>query len=68
MAVKVISDTPVREIEFVCPKCFYKLAYTPADVKHCSDGDGDTTYWLDCPRPECKHRNYMKNEFTPPRS
>lgn len=57
MAIQVVSDQPERFNEVVCPKCRYRLRYTPADVKERQHtdytGESDTYYSITCPRSGC---------------
>lgn len=66
MAIEVISDGPVDRREQICPKCRFKLAYTPADVQsgthHDYGGGSDTVYWIICPRPQCGERISLSYE------
>lgn len=53
VAVKVISDKPVRVKKVICPHCGYRLSYTPNDV-HRYDGTDmsggpDGKEWINCP-------------------
>lgn len=56
MAIRVISEEPVKWLEVVCPNCYYKLQYTPNDVTNDYDGDP----MLLCPRKECNFAFYVK--------
>ena len=63
MVIKVISEGPVKTEELVCSKCYYKLSYTPEDVRVHGGyymGDYDVTSYIDCPR--CKHANVVRNK------
>lgn len=63
MAVKVVSDKPVRTKKTICSKCWYELEYTPVDVKEESyNGYGDygsTDEFIMC--PNCNHRHVLKS-------
>ena len=56
MAVKVVSEAPLKTRQVTCCKCCYRLEYTGIDVKSDwrSDGEGgrDEHFWIDCPK--CK--------------
>ncbi len=64
MAVKVVSDKPVKPKHHVCGKCKYKLEYTDEDVRVVKGtdigGGSETSYYLDCPRPKCKEINLLR--------
>ena len=57
MAVKVVSDGPVKTESQVCSGCGYELEYTPNDVKEDPrkdyTGSTDIALTLQCPRTEC---------------
>lgn len=54
MAVKVVSEAPVKTKQVTCGKCCFRLEYTGVDVKSewRSDytGDRDEYFWIDCPK------------------
>lgn len=59
--MKVISDKPVKTEQVVCENCAYLLEYTGEDV--CSSGpdsDGDSIYWVVCPRESCRHKTHVR--------
>lgn len=57
MAVKVISDKPVRMKRVICPTCCYELEFTGEDVITVVDRDGDSFQSIQCPRLECQRKN-----------
>lgn len=57
MAVKVISDRPIRTKRVTCPTCCYELEFTGEDVHTEVDCDGDSFQTIQCPRPECQRKN-----------
>lgn len=64
MAVKVISEAPVKTRETVCENCRYKLEFCNVDLEsHRIDSDGDAIEargkYLVCPRSVCKFRNLI---------
>ena len=54
MAVRVISEAPVRTKQVTCQKCGYRLEYTGEDVKtgsyHDWTGDSHPYQYIVCPR------------------
>jgi hypothetical protein len=64
MAVKVISEGPVKTRRHVCDNCGYELEFCNVDLKtHRTDDEGDALErrgrYLVCPRSECNHRNLI---------
>lgn len=64
MAVKVVSEKPIKTFRIMCGKCHYELEYTPIDVQRSSytDYGGDSNSWsyIQCPREECKYKTEVK--------
>lgn len=58
MAVKVVSDKPVRTARVECSNCAHMLEYTGEDINYSTDADMDTTATIKCPR--CKHTVIVK--------
>ena len=51
--MRVIGNKPEGEVEIVCKKCHWRLAYVPSDISHCErDWDeGDPAYdYITCPK------------------
>lgn len=67
MAVKVISEKPVKIYRTICDKCCFGLEYTPIDVKSAirTDYGGGSTGWryIVCPREECKRLVEVKGTY-----
>lgn len=59
MPIEVISTEPTKWLEVTCPKCYYRLRYTPLDIG--KDYEEDPI--LTCPRSECRHTFYIKREY-----
>lgn len=54
MAVKIVSEAPVRTQRVVCPNCCYELEFTGVDVKYDWHEDTGSRSWIICPNKECK--------------
>lgn len=66
MAVKVVSEKPIKTYRTMCSKCFYELEYTPIDVhKSWYESWGERIDWqyIICPREECKHKTEVKGAY-----
>lgn len=57
MAVKVVSDRPIRTKKVICSNCGYELEYTGEDVKSYTKtdygGGTDEYHHITCPRIIC---------------
>ena len=54
MAVKIVSEAPVRTKQVTCSKCCYRLEYTGVDVKSSwrtdYTGECDEYHYIECPK------------------
>ena len=62
MAVRVISEKPVKTRKTVCGNCGHELEFTNADVKTDYDtdytGSRDSFRYIECPSPACAAQGY----------
>lgn len=61
MAVKVVSEKPVRTRRVVCGKCSYELEYTGVDVHagtYSCMGEGNDWHYIVCPL--CEEKTEVK--------
>lgn len=58
MAVKVVSEKPVKTKRVVCPNCAYELEFTGEDIRTSFDYDGDRYQTIACPRDACRSLAY----------
>lgn len=52
---RVLSASPVGEVECLCPSCHYRIAYHPSEIVEYRDWDeGEDVRYVTC--PQCKRR------------
>ncbi len=59
MAVRVVSDKPVKTKKITCPNCGYELEFTGEDVKkrtYSCMGESDSELYITCPRSPCNEK------------
>lgn len=59
MAVKVVSDKPIKSKRTTCPNCAYELEFTGEDVTTVFDFTGDKFQSIVCPRAACRTSHGM---------